>query len=180
MTESHSESGGADRNPAAVSSKWVPRIGLLLVGFVAGAAAVALIGWQAMPSMMLNVHQSRYGTVDETCEALRKGIEANGWSCPAVRDMNKSMAVHGVTFARPVRIVELCKAEYAERVLATNPEVSTLMPCAWGVYEGPDGKVYVSGMNMGLMGKMFGGTIAEVMGTDVAADEARILHDVVR
>ena len=28
-----------------------------------------------------------------------------------------------------------------------------------------DGKVYVSGTNMGLMGKMFGGNVAEVMGT---------------
>lgn len=133
-----------------------------------------------MPGMMLTVHESKYSDVERTCEELKKGIEANGWNCPAIRDMNKSMAKHGVQFYRPVRIVELCKADYAKRVLSTNPEVSTLMPCAWGVYEGPDGKVYISGMNMGLMGKMFGGTIAEVMGGHVSEDEQAILQSVVK
>lgn len=37
------------------------------------------------------------------------------------------------------------------------------MPLAIGVYEDKKGQVYVSQLNVGLMGKMFGGTIAEVM-----------------
>ena len=56
----------------------------------------------------------------------------------------------------------------------------TLMPCAIAVYEGDDGAVYVSGMNMGLMGKMFGGNIAEVMGGSVADDERKILSAVIQ
>jgi len=133
-----------------------------------------------MPGMMLTVHESKYSDVDRTCEEIKKSIEANGWVCPAIRDMNKSMAKHGVRFDSPIRIVELCKAEYARRVLADSPEVSTLMPCARGVYKGPDGKVYISGMNTRLMGKMFGGTIAEVMGKDVAEDEERILKPIIK
>jgi len=152
----------------------------LLGGILIGAGITAFVGWKAMPSMMLTVHESKFPDVARTCEELKKAIEANGWSCPAIREMNKSMARHGVEFDRPVRIVELCKASYAKSVLSTNPEVSTLMPCAWGVYEGPDGKVYISGMNMGLMGKMFGGTIAEVMGGQVSADEHKILESVVK
>jgi hypothetical protein len=35
-------------------------------------------------------------------------------------------------------------------------------------------------MNMCLMGKIFGGTIAEVMGRDVSADEHRILQAVTK
>jgi hypothetical protein len=54
------------------------------------------------------------------------------------------------------------------------------MPCAWGVYEGDDGRVYITGMNMGLMGKMFGGNIAKVMGGSVSKDEARMLARVIR
>ena len=61
----------------------------------------------------------------------------------------------------------------------TNPEVSTLMPCAWGVYKGDDGKVYISGMNMGLTGKLFGGNIAKVMGSSVSKDEKAMLKDVI-
>ena len=93
--------------------------------------------------------------------------------------MNASMAKQGVEFNGKVRLVELCKAEYAHDVLETNPEVSTLMPCAFGVYEGADGAVYISGMNMGLMGKLFGGRIAEIMGNKVAHDEHAILAPVI-
>ncbi len=151
----------------------------LIAGVFLGVALAALAGWAAMPRMMLTVHQSKYPDVDKTCQELKMAIEAAGWSCPGIRDMNKSMAKHGVQHDRPVRIVELCRADYAHDVLGGNPEVSTLMPCAFGVYEGADGKVYISGMNTGLMGKMFGGTIAEVMGTKVSQDEEKILEGIV-
>ena len=94
--------------------------------------------------------------------------------------MNKAMAKSGVQMDNQVRIVELCNAKYAKDILTTNPEVSTLMPCAWGVYKGKDGKVYISGMNMGLMGKMFGGNIARVMGESVSQDEEKMLGGVIR
>lgn len=159
---------------------WKLPVLCLFVGMIVGAGTTAGIGWSAMPSMMLTVHESRYSDVERTAEELKKAIEANGWEVPAVRNLNKSMAKQGVRFDRPVRLVELCKAEYAKRVLSDNPEVSTMMPCAWGVYEGADGKVYISGMNMGLMGKMFGGTVGEVMGGHVAQDEHKILQSVVK
>lgn len=149
------------------------------MGLVTGILLAVIVGWQSMPGMMLVTHQSRYDTVKETCIQLKAAIEENGWSCPAVRDMNLTMEKHGVTMDRPVKIVELCKAEYARDVLSTNPEVSTLMPCAWGVYEGDDGKIYISGMNMSLMGKMFGGNIAKIMGELVSKDEALILGRVI-
>jgi len=129
--------------------------------------------------MMLVVHQSRYDSVAETSAQLKAAIEANGWKSPAIRNMNKTMAKHGIEMDKQVRIVELCNARYAKDVLMTNPEVSTLMPCAWGVYEGKDGKIYISGMNMGLMGKMFGGNIAKVMGGAVSKDEIQILKEVI-
>ena len=152
----------------------------LIAGVFLGIGLTALAGWAAMPHMMLTVHQSKYPDVDKTCQELKAAIEAAGWNCPGIRDMNKSMAKHGVQHGRPVRIVELCQADYAHDVLGGNPEVSTLMPCAFGVYEGADGKVYISGMNTGLMGKMFGGKIAEVMGTKVSQDEEAILEGIIQ
>jgi len=155
------------------------RILYLALGAILGILLAGVAGWKSMPGMMLATHQSRYDTVDETCLQLKAAIEESGWSCPAIRDMNKTMEKHGVAMERPVKIVELCNAEYAKEVLTTNPEVSTLMPCAWGVYEGDDGKVYITGMNMGLIAKMFGGNIARVMGGPVLKDEARILEGVI-
>ena len=159
------------------TTKWLPSF---LGGVVVGIVLAGVTGWLMMPKMMLVTHQSRYNSVDETCNQLKIAIKANGWQCPAVRDMNKAMRKHGVEFSSPVRIVELCNAKYAKAVLKTNPEVSTLMPCAWGVYKGKDGNVYITGMNMGMMAKLFGGNIAKIMGGAVVADEAKMLDEVIK
>lgn len=53
--------------------------------------------------------------------------------------------------------------------------VSVMMPCSIAVYQKNDGKTYVSTMNNGLMGKMFGGVVAEVMGGPVAANEEKFM-----
>jgi uncharacterized protein (DUF302 family) len=94
-------------------------------------------------------------------------------------DMNKSMAKHDVAFGPRVKLVKLCKPEYAKSVLTTDRHVSTLMPCTFAVWEGDDGKVYLSKMNMSLMAKMFGGNIAKVMGGSVARDERNILSGII-
>ncbi len=154
-------------------------LGPFTFGLIFGIILAAIVGWLAMPGMMIVVHQSRYDTIDETCQQLKASIQANGWQCPAIRNMNKAMSKHGVEMKEQIRIVELCKAPYAKDVLLTNPEVATLMPCAWGVYKGKDGKIYISGMNMGIMGKMFGGNIAKVMGGAVAKDEHNILKNII-
>jgi len=152
----------------------------IVFSFLAGAALMALGIITMMPGMMIVEHESKYSTVDETTKALADSIKANGWSVAGkIRNMNKTIQKHGLDFNREVRIIELCKADYAKDMIETNPEISTMMPCAWGVYE-KDGKVLISAMNMGLMGKMFGGNIAKVVGESVASDEHNILKAVIK
>ncbi|MEW6711984.1 MAG: DUF302 domain-containing protein [Candidatus Riflebacteria bacterium] len=151
-----------------------------LGGMTTGIVLVVGLMFLFMPSMMITVHESRFASVEETVSRLQEAISKNGWSSPMVRNMNEAMEKGGHPSSRTVRLVELCKAQYAKEVLETNPEVSTLMPCAWGVYTGNDGKVYISGMNMGLMGKLFGGNIAKIMGGSVAAEEHAMLNEVIK
>ena len=152
----------------------------LVVGIVGGAVALGLIMLLSMPRMMLVDHISRYDTVEETCTKLQESIEAHGWVCPGVRDMSATIRKHGFEIKEDIRIVELCKAKHAKDVLITNPEVSTLMPCAWGVYKADDGLIHISAMNMGVMGKVFGGNIAKVMAGEVAKDEHSMLKAVAK
>ena len=144
------------------------------LGATGGFVVAILLVWVLLKPLMLTTHASPYG-IEETCQRLKTSIEANGWRCPAIRDMNAAVEKEGLSMQVPVRIVELCKATYAKDVLETNPEVSTLMPCAFGVYE-KDGKVYVTGLNTALMGKLMGGNIARVMGGGVATDETKIME----
>jgi len=164
-----------DKRSSASSDKRKLPIIFMLVGLVTGAGLMVLSGCQSMPGKMVAVHQSKYQDVDQTCRALKTAIEAQGLKCLAIRNLNKSMAKHGVHLDRQVRVVEFCKADYAHDMLKDTPEVCTLMPCTFGVYEGDDGKVYISSMNQYLMGKMFGGTITRVMDGNVVQDQAKIL-----
>jgi len=119
-------------------------------------------------------------TEGETVAALEKSVQDHGWVVSTVINMNKSMAKHGVEFGPRVKVVKLCNPEYAKSVLTTDRHVSTLMPCSLAVWEGDDGKVYLSKMNMGLMAKLFGGNIAEVMGEKVVKDERAMLSGIVK
>jgi len=84
-----------------------------------------------------------------------------------------------VEFGPRVKLVKLCKPEYAKAVLITDRYISTLMPCTFGVWQGDDGKIYISKMNLSLMARLFGGNIARVMGGKVVVDEKKILGGIV-
>jgi len=75
-----------------------------------------------------------------------------------------------------VKIVTLCNPHYANRILMNDADkvVITMMPLGIGIYETVDGNVYMSEMNVGFMGMMFRGTIADVMG-DASTDIGRMM-----
>ena len=143
-------------------------------GMLAGVVLTGLIVWQFMPGMMVVTHKSTLG-FDETIAALETALVDEGWASPGKIDMNKSLAKHGHALEPRVKVIQLCKPEYAKDVLLTDRYVSSFMPCAIAVWEADDGTVHVSKMNTGLVGKMFGGNIARVMGEKVAVEEQRIL-----
>lgn len=151
-----------------------------IVGFLSGLVfgVIGLVVF--MPRMMIVTHESRFSDIDQTVAALKQSIEKEGWRSPATRNITETINKEGLTFDVPVRIVELCKADYARDILTTNPEMSPLLPCAWGVYQGADKKIYISGMNMGLMGKIFRGNIAKVMSGKVAPEEVRMMKEVIK
>jgi len=147
------------------------------VGFGAGLLIAVFAVLVVMPKMMIVTHESPLG-FDETVAAIENGVTENGWTSPGTDDMNKKLAAQGVEFGPRVRIIRMCRADYAESVLTTDRYLSCLMPCSVSVWEDDAGKVYVSKMNTGLMGKLFGGNVADVMGGKVSRDEASILRAV--
>ena len=141
---------------------------LLFVGVAAGCS---------MKSMMVTERVSPYD-VDKTVKVIRDNAKAIGWVSPGVRNMNKSVTKHGGTLAGgPVRIVELCNATHAGKILSDDSGrySALLMPCSIAVYTKSDGKTYVSSMKAGRMGAMMGGIVADVM-ADVDVDQKKILE----
>ncbi|MDI6748314.1 MAG: DUF302 domain-containing protein [Rhodocyclaceae bacterium] len=139
---------------------------LQAVGWVVvGMALMGLIVWFAMPSMMLVKHKSSR-SYEETITVLSEAIKSKqDWQVLNVNDYQKSAAAFGKL--ERVGSVTICNPRYASRILANDTDrgVTAFMPLGIGVYEDKAGQVYVSQLNVGLLGMMFGGTIADVMGS---------------
>jgi uncharacterized protein (DUF302 family) len=152
------------------------KVRTLLTGFAGGLLAAGAAVWLMMPGMMLKEYQSPFG-VEKTVEMIKERAVAEGWVVSDVMRLNDSVSKHGGGTLPPVRLLNLCQAHHAYRILQEdgNKIVSVMMPCTISVYRKTDGKTYVGTMNAGLMGKMFGGTLAKVMGNEVAAQQKRFI-----
>lgn len=151
----------------------------VITGLVVGAAASSAAIFLTMPSMMFITAESNLD-FEQTVSTLEKNIEDNGWVVSSIMDMNKSMARHSVEFAPKVKLIKLCKPDYAKSVLQTDRYISTMMPCTFSVWEDDNGKVYLSRMNLSVMAKMFGGNVAKVMGDSVTRDEDKMLSGIIK
>ena len=155
-------------------------IGLFAVGLIVGMLLMGIIGWTVMPSMMLTVHKSKLN-FEETVTAIDKSAKGLGWKVPKIYDIQKSLKEAGNEDMTKVKILSICQPNHAYKILKddSNKKVTAIMPCRVGVYEAEDGQTYISEMNIGLMSKMFGGTIAKVMG-EVAKEEKKMLESVIQ
>ena len=149
------------------------------VGLVVGLVVAAIVVVEVMPRLMIVTNPSRLDLKD-TVKTIEQNIEEQGWVHSGTRNMNASLEKHGKQLAPRVRVIELCHPDYARSVLKSDRYVSCLMPCSVAVWENDKGNVFVSKMNTGLMGKMFGGNIARIMGGAVARDEHAILQEVLQ
>jgi len=66
---------------------------------------------------------------------LEQAVAHHGFGVLGVHDLKAKMAEKGVSFARECRIFEVCNPHQAKRVLETNLQISTALPCRISVYE---------------------------------------------
>jgi uncharacterized protein (DUF302 family) len=141
-------------------------------GFVGGIVLTGVVGWLMMPSMMFTERESPFD-MEETVARIQQNVQetGNGWELSGLRNPARAIQRDGGN-ALPVMMVEACSTKYSKPILNDDSVrfLSILMPCKISVYKKNDGKVYVGTMNAGLMGKMFGPLVGEVMG-EVAKDQ---------
>ena len=147
----------------------------LFVGVLAGLMALGFGGYLGAQRMMVVETQSSL-SFEATVEAIAAAARAKDWKVPQVHRLCKSMEKEGYK-VRPVAVIELCKPEYAARLLSGDDTrlVSSFMPCRISVYEKEGGTVIVSRMNTHLVSRLFRGEIAEVMA--VATRETQSIVD---
>ncbi|HEY0721415.1 MAG TPA: DUF302 domain-containing protein [Gammaproteobacteria bacterium] len=112
---------------------------------------------------------------NETVEALKAEMTANGWSVLATHDLSAALAKKGHDVL-PVAIIEGCSGKFSVTLLKKDETryVSSLLPCRVSVYATSSGKVIISRMNTTVMGAQMEPAVAEVMAKAGAGIEAVI------
>lgn len=152
---------------------------ILIAGMVLGIVVTGVVTVAVMRSAMIVRGFSRFDFA-ETVEKVEQAIRDANWSLVESKRLNDNLEKHGVEFAPQVHLIKLCKAPYAAEVLTDYRHMACLMPCTIAVYQTDDQRVAISKMNTGLMGKVFGGSVARVMGGYVAADEKKMLQPILK
>lgn len=83
---------------------------------------------------MLHVVESTK-PIDRVAEDLEAAVGRHKFGVLGVHDLRATMAKKGVPFTRECRIFEVCNPHQAKRVLETNLEISTALPCRISLYE---------------------------------------------
>ncbi|HEY7653438.1 MAG TPA: DUF302 domain-containing protein [Methylomirabilota bacterium] len=83
---------------------------------------------------MLHIVESRK-PLDRVAKDLEAAVARHKFGVLGVHDLKAKMAEKGVAFDRECRIFEVCNPHQAKKVLDTNLEISTALPCRISLYE---------------------------------------------
>lgn len=153
------------------------KAGIFITGLVVGALLMGILVYIGLPRMMLRVHRSALD-FDSTVTSIENAAASHRYEVPNIYDIQKSLVSAGHADMTRLKVISLCQPDHAYSVLRhdENKPVSGIMPCRLAVYETADGRVYLSELNVGRLGSLFGGNIAEVMGTVAAEQESMFSH----
>jgi len=159
-------------------SRGIGGFAYFIVGVLLGVVLTGFIVTFAMPRMMINVSKSNRD-FERTVAVIEAEAQRQGWKVPKVYDLRKSIAEAGYTDMSRMHILSICQPDHAHDILVDDvrKRITALMPCRIAVYEDSAGQVYVAGMNVGLMSRLFGGVIQKVMGK-VSKEEHEILRPI--
>lgn len=153
---------------------------LFVLGLVLGAVGVGALVWTQAPGAMLHERPSPHG-LEDTVTRLTEAAKADGWAVQSIVKLEESIKKNGGGDVLPIRLVNLCQAQHAAKMMNQDDlrRLSVFMPCTISVFEKADGTTWVASMNAGLLGRLWGGLVGEVMGHEVAEAQARFVEQAV-
>jgi uncharacterized protein (DUF302 family) len=148
----------------------------LLGAFFLGGILALGIAWNSIGGLMFTERLSPF-TVEETTARIQQNIQAagNGWSISGLRNPAKPVEAEGGNVL-PVLLIEACSTVYSGPILKEDKVrfLSLLMPCKISIYKKSDGKVYIGILNAGLIGRLFGSMVGDIM-DKVVVDQQKFL-----
>jgi len=152
---------------------------IVIATFVVGAGLAAWLVVLGMRHIMVVKHKNKH-SFDETVKRIKKVVEkTGGWAFPAQEwHFSDVMVKHEKPFKGVDRLILffICRADHAHNIVNAKPEMASIMPCGWALYE-RNGETHIGIMNIPMMALPFKGIIKETFGA-VGREERRMLHKI--
>ena len=151
-------------------------VGAFFAGLLWGGVLVFIFGTLYLRSHTVLEYTSKYG-FDETVRKIVENVsKSKGWSVKV-----GGCALPKASDGSKMRILKLCQADYAKKMLSDGRDrkVSAIIPCTFAVYGKPDGKTYVSRLNVSLAGRLLGGAPGELFTGNITKEQELMLRGIV-
>ena len=119
----------------------------------------ALIGSQLSNTMFVT-HKSKFGFA-ETIQKIKENGETFGWYRPMINNHYEMETNFGLENPNRVATISMCIPRSAYEILKVDKKLAVMMPLQINVFE-EEGQVYITWMNIKMMGKMFGETVSKI------------------
>lgn len=109
-------------------------------------------------------------------------IMENATRLPAWQVQQANCAVPVMPDNCKMASLRLCNKEYAKQLMEapSDRRISAAIPCCVSIYEKPDGKTYLSRMNMPLLGRLLGGEPSRLFPNTIAPEQNYLLGNVIK
>lgn len=152
--------------------------GVFIAGFLWGITFTFVFGVIFLRHSLIYEYESKLG-YDETIATIKKNIDNSpGWvvrfeagcSTPKIKDGSK------------ITIMKLCHNKYGATLLndQNTRKTSAIIPCTFAIYQKSDGKVYISRVNVSLLGNFLGGNAAKIFAGKIAPEQEKLVRGVIR
>jgi len=82
--------------------------------------------------MLYRIHSPK--GIWEVAQALEAAAQRHNFGVLAVHDLKAKLKEKGVEFDRECQVFEVCNPQQAKKVLESNAEISTALPCRISIY----------------------------------------------
>lgn len=144
-----------------------------LYGLILGAAITLAGALLVMRAFLIQEQRSPFDLAT-TVQTITTNATQRGWKVSPVKSLEEVQGQPGEFTKPPAVVLELCHTGYAAEMLESERRSClAMMPCTIAIYE-RGGRIYVSTLNRGMIGRFFRREAVGVM-RQVRADEREIL-----
>ncbi|OYT29465.1 hypothetical protein B6U98_02285 [Thermoplasmatales archaeon ex4572_165] len=174
-----------------LKSKWSYMIISAVITMIVLSGIMVIAMKTSSDDLMINEHKSKFNTIEETVQAIYDGVDAfntahseeieeiGAWSVIDILNVTDKIVAKHPEFSdmKETKILSLCNAKIAYDMLGEDGrrKISTMMPCAIGVYEKSDG-IYISGFDMNMFAMIMPSNIGNVLKVVAEADAEILSH----